>query len=94
MFDLKIIEIESFREQAPIRKDTNVIWDLGTHDISIFTYLLKRNPFKIKTIKKNNLKSKHCDVAYISLKYKKNINVFIKNAWISPTKIRLIKIRN
>ena len=37
----EIIEIESFREQAPIRKDTNVIWDLGTHDISILTYRLK-----------------------------------------------------
>ena len=89
----EIIEIESFREQAPIRKDTNVIWDLGTHDISILTYLLKRNPFEIKTMKRNNLKTKHCDVAYINLKYKKDINVLIKNAWISPTKIRLIKIK-
>ena len=89
----EIIEIESFREQAPIRKDTNVIWDLGTHDISIFTYLLKRNPFEIKTMKRYNLKTKHCDVAYINLKYKKDINVLIKNAWISPTKIRLIKIK-
>ena len=31
----KILEIESFREQAPVRKDSNVIWDLATHDISI-----------------------------------------------------------
>ena len=44
-------------------------------------------------MKRNNLKTKHCDVAYINLKYKKDINVLIKNAWISPTKIRLIKIK-
>ena len=34
-----------------------------------------------------------CDCAYINLKYKNNLNVLIKNSWISPIKIRLIKIK-
>ena len=37
-----LIEIESFREQAPIRKDCNVVWDLCVHDISILNYLLNK----------------------------------------------------
>ena len=89
----KIFEIESFREQAPIRKDVNVIWDLCTHDISILTHLLKGNPYSIHTIKKRNIKGSFCDTAYINLKYPNNLNVLIKNAWVSPTKIRLIKIK-
>ena len=89
----KILEIESFREQAPIRKDVNVIWDLCTHDISILTHLLKANPYSIHTIKKRNIKGSFCDTAYINLKYPNNLNVLIKNAWVSPTKIRLIKIK-
>ena len=89
----KILEIESFREQAPVRNDTNVIWDLTTHDISILTYLLNRQPISIQTIKKENIKKGLCDSIYINLKYNKNINVLIKNSWISPTKIRLIKIK-
>ena len=89
----KILEIESFREQAPVRKDTNVIWDLSTHDISILTYLLNDQPISIKTLKKENIKKGLCDNVYINLKYKKNVNVLIKNSWISPTKIRLIKIK-
>ena len=89
----KILEIESFREQAPVRKDTNVIWDLGTHDISILTYLLKSKPLKIKSISAQNIKKGVCDRVYINLKYKNNLNVLIKNSWISPTKIRLIKVR-
>ena len=89
----KILEIESFREQAPIRKDVNVIWDLCTHDISILTYLLKGNPYSIHTIKKINIKGSFCDTAYINLKYPNNLNVLIKNAWVSATKIRLIKIK-
>ena len=88
-----LLEIESYREQAPIRKDTNVIWDLGTHDISILTYLLKKQPYKIQTIKKKNFQNPLCDTAYINLKYKNNLNVLIKNSWVSPTKIRLIKIK-
>ena len=89
----KILEIESFREQAPVRNDVNVIWDLGTHDVSILTYLLKKQPYKIKTIKQKNIKGNYHDTAYINLKYRKNLNVLIKNSWISPTKIRLIKIK-
>ena len=89
----KILEIESFREQAPIRNDANVIWDLGTHDISILTYLLNKQPYAIKTIKKFSTGRSLCDCAYINLKYKNNINVLIKNSWISATKIRLIKIK-
>jgi len=89
----KILEIESYREQAPIRKDVNVIWDLCTHDISILSYLLKTKPYAIQTIKKRNIRGSFCDTAYINLKYRNNLNVLIKNAWVSPTKIRLIKIK-
>jgi len=89
----KILEIESFREQAPLRKDANVIWDLCTHDISILTFLLNALPYKIKSIKKKNFKNYPLDSAYTSLKYKKKLSVLIKNSWVSPTKIRLLKIK-
>jgi len=89
----KILEIESFREQAPIRRDANVIWDLGAHDISILTYLLNKQPHSVKTIKRYSLGKSLCDCAYINLVYKNNLKVLIKNSWISPTKIRLIKIK-
>ena len=64
-----------------------------THDVSILNYLLKTKPYSIKTIKKKSISGPHCDTAYINLKYPNNLNVLIKNAWISPTKIRLIKIK-
>jgi len=89
----KILQIESFREQAPVRKDVNVIWDLGTHDISILLFLLNIKPYSIHSIKKENIKQGMCDSVYINLKYKNDLNVLIKNSWISPTKIRLLKIK-
>ena len=87
------MEIESFREQAPIRKDSDVVWDLGVHDISILRFLLKSNPIKIKSIKYNTVKTKQKDTAYINLNYKNNLKVFIKNSWISPVKIRIMKFK-
>ena len=89
----KLLEIESFREQAPIRQDADVVWDLGVHDISILKHWLNQNPIKIKSIKYNTVKTSMKDTAYINLEYKNNIKVFIKNSWISPTKIRLIKLK-
>ena len=83
--------IESFREQAPVRKDTNVLWDLSIHDISILTFLLGDNKMQIVNIIKNNTKKFNYDKIYINLKNNNNVNIFIKNNWKSPTKIRLIK---
>ncbi len=89
----KLLEIESFREQAPVRKDANVIWDLGVHDISILRYLLNSNPKRITSLKYNTVKTKQKDTAYINLEFKNNLKVFIKNSWISPLKIRILKFK-
>ena len=88
-----LLEIESFREQAPIRKDTNVVWDLAVHDISILNYLLKENPVNCSSLKIKTSNKFLADTAYLNLVYKNKINVFIKNSWISPVKVRLIKFK-
>ena len=89
----KLLEIESFREQAPIRKDANVVWDLGVHDISILRYLLNVNPKKNRSLKYNTIKVPQKDTAYINLEYKNDLKIFIKNSWVSPLKIRIIKFK-
>ena len=71
----KLLEVESYREQAPIRKDANVIWDLCVHDISILKYLLNKNPNKIRSFKYKTTKNSKEDTAYVHLQYKNNLNV-------------------
>ena len=88
-----LIEIESFREQAPIRKDCNVVWDLTVHDVSILHFLLNKMPYRYESRKFKTVSKNQADTAYLNLSYKNNINVFIKNTWISPSKIRLIKFK-
>ena len=73
--------------------DSNVVWDLCVHDISILNYLLNENPKSLKSLKVKSLNSPLADTAYLNLVYKNKINVFLKSSWISPTKIRLIKFK-
>ena len=70
-----------------------MVWDLAVHDLSILFYLLKSNPIKSKSLKINSAQSPKSDTAFINLTYKNKINVFIKNTWISPIKIRLMKFK-
>ena len=87
----KLLSIESFREQAPIRKDTNVLWDLAIHDVSIINFILDDSNLKITSLIKSNRGKKNYSKININLRSKKNVDIFIKNNWKSPTKIRLIK---
>ena len=89
----ELLEIESYREQAPLRKDCNVVWDLCVHDISILNYLLETNPKNVRSLKIKSPSSPQIDTAFLNLTYRNKLNVFIKNSWISPTKIRLIKFK-
>ena len=66
---------------------------MGVHDISILRYILNQNPIKISSVKYNTARISKKDTAYINLEYRNNLKVFIKNSWISPLKIRLIKFK-
>lgn len=86
--------VEFIREQAPIKSDSSVFWDLGIHDISILYHIFKENFIIQDKFKYFNFNKKIFDTANIFLKSKKkNIHINIKNAWVAPTKIRVIKIR-
>jgi len=88
-----LIGIESFREQAPVRNDCNVVWDLSVHDMSILNYLLNKKPKNCSSLKVKSLNKFLADTAYLNLFYANKLNVFLKNTWISPEKIRLIKFK-
>ena len=78
---------------GPIRDDVNVVYDLASHDISIFTYLLDSKPIIVSAVgickeNKNNIE----DSAFINLIYPKNIIVNIQVSWLSPQKVRSLTI--
>ena len=83
--------VESYREQAPIRTDTNVLWDLTIHDISIISFLLRKDYFKISSVSRFNKSIKNYPKVLVNLTYDKKIDITLKSDWNSPTKVRMIK---
>ncbi|MBU1626114.1 Gfo/Idh/MocA family oxidoreductase, partial [bacterium] len=75
-----------------IREDVSTIWDLATHDISIFSYLLDSQPEKAQVIGGRYLEKTGSDVAFINLIYPRNIIGNIHVSWIDSNKVREIVV--
>jgi len=72
--------------------DTNVLWDLACHDISIVNYLIREKPAHIRAVGRVNRLLEVEDLAYIFLHYESGLLVQINSSWSSPVKIRQIVI--
>ena len=77
---------------GPIRKDCNAAYDLATHDVSIFNWLLDSEPVEISATGASFLQSGIEDVVSISLKYPDNIFATIQASWLNPKKVRQITV--
>ncbi len=70
------------------RDDTNVIWDLAVHDLSILDYIIPEKPISISTIGVSHISGKPEDIAYMTLHYNSPFIAHINVNWLSPIKIR------
>ena len=77
---------------GPIRDDVNVLWDLASHDFSILSFFLEKNPISITTFAKTYIQNNIEDVAFINLEYENNIFANIHVSWIEPIKQRIITL--
>jgi predicted dehydrogenase len=81
--------IDSVRVNLGIfRKDVNVLLDLACHDISIFNFILDKNPLFVRAVGKDYANTGQIDTAYINLEYENSIVANIHVSWLSPIKIR------
>jgi predicted dehydrogenase len=74
------------------QRDSNVLWDLAPHDISIFLYLLGQNPVSVGAQGRASIWEGIYDVAYISLVFPDNIPAYIHVSWLDPCKVRRITV--
>lgn len=73
---------------GPFRHDVNALWDLATHDVSIFNYLLNATPLWVSAVGSNVLGNEHKDVGFVSISYPNNIIGHIHVSWAEPNKVR------
>ena len=68
--------------------DTNVVWDLAPHDISIMLYLMGEAPLSVAAFAHSHAIKKLEDTAYLSFKFRGKKSAHIRLSWLSPVKIR------
>jgi predicted dehydrogenase len=74
------------------QKDSNVIWDLAPHDISIMIFLLGKLPISVNSSGAANVMNKIHDVAYINLVFPDNVMAHIHVSWLDPCKVRRVTV--
>lgn len=74
------------------QRDSNVIWDLAPHDISILLFLLGRNPISVSSQGMSCVFDGTYDVAYLNLAFPNHISAYIHVSWLDPCKVRRITV--
>jgi predicted dehydrogenase len=77
---------------GPIRRDCNAAFDLATHDISIFNWLVGSEPLEVSATGGCFLQPGIEDVVSISLKYPGDVFGSIQASWLNPKKVRQITV--
>jgi predicted dehydrogenase len=77
---------------GPVRRDVNSVFDLATHDIAIFNFILGSQPESVSAVGGRFLQEKIEDVAFISMRYPGNILAHIQVSWLDPKKLREIVV--
>lgn len=71
------------------QNDTNVLWDLATHDLSIMDYLLDQDPTEISAIGASHIRKDIYNIVYVTVKYPNNLLGHIHVNWVAPVKLRM-----
>lgn len=77
---------------GPIRHDVNAIWDLATHDVAIFNYLLDAKPEWVSAVGARVLLNEREDVGFITLTYPRGVVAHIHVSWADPHKVREVVV--
>jgi len=86
----KIYYIASSRINLGIyRQDMNVIWDLASHEISLYIYWLNAEPIKVWATGKAFADKVNCDTAIINMEFPLGTMANIQISWLAPTKLRM-----
>ena len=74
---------------GPIRQDCSAVWDLASHDISIFQYLMDNQmPLTVCCVGQKLLDNEHVDVAFATFTYPGGIIANSHVSWANPDKVR------
>ncbi len=85
----RLLFVDSVRiNLGMFQRDTNVVWDLAPHDLSIVDYLLGRLPKSLSAFGAAHTVRGQENVAYLNLDFGDGLIANFHVNWLSPVKIR------
>lgn len=73
---------------GPVREDTNAMWDLASHDISIALYWMNAMPVRARASGYTYLQHKQEDVVFAELEFPSGAVAHLHTSWLDPCKVR------
>lgn len=71
------------------RPDSNVLWDLATHDISIMQHILHAKPVAISATGASNIPGQHENVSFMTVFFEGGQTIgHVHVNWLAPVKMR------
>ena len=83
-----IYYIDSTRVNLGLFQESNVVWDLAPHDVSILNYILDELPSSVALQLNACVHAKVPDVAFLTMWYPSGTLAHVHLSWLSPVKIR------
>ena len=74
------------------RRDVDVVWDLGAHDVSILRYVLDADPLVARAHGASFHVPDAAEVAYVELRYPRGILANLHVSWLDPVKVRRMTV--
>ena len=87
-----IYYIDSVRVNLGLFQESNVVWDLAPHDVSIINYLLNEIPSSVALQLGSCVHAKTPDVAFLTMWYASGCLAHIHLSWLSPVKVRRMMV--
>jgi predicted dehydrogenase len=73
---------------GPVRSDVNAAYDLASHDIAVFNWIIGSEPVEVQAMGAAFLQPGIEDVAVVTLRYPGNVLASIQCSWLDPKKVR------
>ncbi|HEY2159529.1 MAG TPA: Gfo/Idh/MocA family oxidoreductase [Isosphaeraceae bacterium] len=77
---------------GPVRDDANALYDLGSHDVSIFHHLLGARPLEAAAWGESFLQHEVEDVVFANLEYPDKTLCHMHVSWLNPRKERTLVV--
>lgn len=84
----KVYYIDSVRVNLGLFQESNVVWDLAPHDVSIINYVLDELPLSVALQLGACVHAKTADVAFLTMWYPSGCLAHVHLSWLSPVKLR------